>query len=168
MSLIAVPFNVLFLIPMSDNKLMQLNTLTCHIIYFPISILLTLYFIVIASLFTPFAYVKHAFRLIKTLTASDESMDELSEKLNRVFTIVIFILGGPFILVVSNLIDIPRFWYNLYTKPTNFKQKVNTEVLSKRTIGIFATCCKESASEADPKLYAEDKTVDFVGLNKKI
>ena len=44
-------------------------------------------------------------------------MDELSEKLQRAFTIIYFIIAGPVVLVLSIPIDSFIFFYNLYTKP---------------------------------------------------
>jgi pilus assembly protein TadC len=44
-------------------------------------------------------------------------MDELHEKLNRVFTILKFILSGPFILSLSIFVDTINFFMNLFYEP---------------------------------------------------
>ena len=51
------------------------------------------------------------------MTDSDETMDELHEKLNRVFTILKFILSGPFILSLSIFVDTINFFMNLFYEP---------------------------------------------------
>ena len=52
------------------------------------------------------AYFIHTFSLIQTITDSDETMDEFSEKLERVRTILLFIATGPFILIGCLIIDV--------------------------------------------------------------
>jgi len=44
-------------------------------------------------------------------------MDELHEKLNRVYTIFKFILAGPFILTLSIFVDTINFFMNLFYEP---------------------------------------------------
>lgn len=69
-------------------------------------------------------------------------MDELSEKLERVKTIIIFIATGPFLLMGTLFLDIITFWVNLYTVPHDAeKEHVNTSVLSKKTVEIFKESC---------------------------
>ena len=168
MNFLTAPLKLLFLLPMSDQKLIKLNSFICHIIYFPVSVVLTISFCVSATLFTPFAYINHIIRLIDTLTNNDETMDEISEKLRRFQSIVLFVVFGPFILVFGNILDFYRFWINLYSKPYNIKDGANMNVLSQRTIEIFVKSCNECASEIDPKIYKDNKAVNFVTLNKKI
>jgi hypothetical protein len=89
----------------------------CHLLYLPISIGCVTYFSIKNILLVPVAYVAHFFALVETVTDSDETMDELSEKLERIYTIIKFaIFGFPFLMGASFL-DIFKFWKNLYSKP---------------------------------------------------
>jgi hypothetical protein len=63
----------------------------------------------------PFAYLIHTFTLIKTLTDSDETMDDFNEKFRRFMTIFKFILIGPIYLMISIPINAFVFFYNMYS-----------------------------------------------------
>lgn len=84
--------------------------------YAPLGFFITFGFTIINMLQIPVAYVNHVIVLIQTITNSDETMDELSEKLKRVVTIFKFIIFGPFFLILSIPINSFVFYYNLYTK----------------------------------------------------
>lgn len=86
-------------------------------IYFPISLILTFVFEIMNIFLVPLAYIKHLGVLIDSVANSDETMDELSEKLQRVFTIIKFAIIGLPLLIFACLLDAVNFWHNLYTKP---------------------------------------------------
>lgn len=117
MNVLIVPFQWVTVFPMKEENLIKFNMFLCHLLYFPIGAILTMVFSFMNFLIMPFTYIIHTINLIKTLTDSDETMDELTEKLRRVRTIAEFILLGPIILPTSLIIDMFNFWYNLYTKP---------------------------------------------------
>ena len=79
---------------------------------------------------TPLAYVGHTLSLIQTITNSDETMDEFSEKIRRVMTILKFIISGPILLPVSVLINSFNFFINLYKQPRDIKE-VETNIISR-------------------------------------
>jgi hypothetical protein len=91
---------------------------------------------------TPIAYFKHIYVLTFTILDSDETMDELSEKLFRVWTIVKWIVGGPMILMYSCISDLFKFHRNLYTKPIDADQVLDPNILSKQTVLYFVEVCK--------------------------
>ena len=91
----------------------------------------------------PLSYLNHIYVLILTITDSDETMDELSEKLERALTIVKFIFVGPLILTLAIFTDLYKFWINLYTKPLDADCKINKKVVSKESIELFVSCCHE-------------------------
>jgi len=55
--------------------------------------------------------------LIQTITGANENMDDTSEKLNRLYTIIVFFLFGLPILLISIPVDGFVFFYNLFTSP---------------------------------------------------
>lgn len=91
--------------------------------------------------FVPLAYVGHVFALIQTVTDSDETMDELEEKIERVKTIFKFILIGPFMLTFSIITDAYKFWINLYTQPSDSEAEVNLNLITKESIELFQVTC---------------------------
>ena len=105
---------------LSDSVLKAYNKFLCHLLYFPLAISFTVFFTFINIFLMPIAYFKHCFILIQTLTDSNETMDDLSEKIRRLFTIIKFIFGGPIILIISIFSDMIIFLYNLYTEPLEF------------------------------------------------
>ena len=117
MNLMILPFWWLTLFPLKDEFLIKYNKFLCYLLYFPIALTFTIYFAVMTTIYAPIAYFSHTLALIQTLTDADETMDELSEKLQRALTIIYFIIAGPIVLVFSIPIDSFIFFYNLYTKP---------------------------------------------------
>lgn len=116
-NLLILPFQIITFIPMSEESLKLFNLFLCHVLYLPIGVVVTICFAIMDLAIMPWAYIGHTFTLIKTITDSDETMDELSEKVRRVFTIIKFIMLGPIILPLSIILDMMKFWWNLYTKP---------------------------------------------------
>jgi hypothetical protein len=62
----------------------------------------------------------HIINLVNTIANADETMDELSEKIKRVMTIIKFIFVGPFILLACIPLSSLKFLINLYYEP-NYK-----------------------------------------------
>jgi hypothetical protein len=89
----------------------------CLILYLPLAFIFTSVFIIIDIILVPLSYFKLILAFIQTITDSDETMDELHEKLNRVYTIFKFILFGPFILTFSIFVDTINFFMNLFYEP---------------------------------------------------
>jgi len=79
----------------------------------------------------PLAYAMHTIALIQTLTDSDETMDEFDEKLMRFFTIIKFIIIGPFYLIVSIPANAIVFFYNLYTKAHDADKSVDEKLFTR-------------------------------------
>jgi hypothetical protein len=122
-NLFILPFQWITIFLKDYHTLVAYNNFLCHLLYFPLALTITLAFSVINCLYLPLAYVAHIGSLIETLTDSDETMDELSEKIQRVFTIFKFILLGPIVLLFSVPIDMLVFFGNLYTRPSNTSAK---------------------------------------------
>lgn len=121
------------------------------------------------AIYVPIAYVKHTAALIETLTDSDETMDEFHEKLARFFTIVKFILFGPFILVFAIPIDAGNFFKNLYTKPYVEKFDPSQEAVSQNALDVFESSCKEQLKIQRRQPDCQGSTlVPFVRLNKQL
>ena len=106
MNVMIFPFWWMTLLPLPEWFLIKFNMFLCYLLYFPISIFLTILFTIIDLSYVFPAYFVHTMSLIQTITDSDETMDELSEKLERVKTILLFIATGPFILIACLIIDI--------------------------------------------------------------
>ena len=73
---------------LDGEKLIRYNRWICYLLYLPIGIIITILFSIENFLMVPVAYVSHLIVLVETLTDADETMDELSEKLTRVGTII--------------------------------------------------------------------------------
>jgi len=126
---------------MPEEYLIIYNTFLCNLLYAPIGILFLVVFTIGNICFLPLAYVGHVFALIQTVTDSDETMDELEEKIERVKTIFKFILVGPFLLTLSVITDAYKFWRNLYTQPTDAEEEVNLNLITKESIELFQVTC---------------------------
>ena len=85
----------------------------------------------------PFAYFFHTLALIKTLTSSDETIDELSEKINRFKTILKFMFLGPIYLLVSIPVNAFVFSYNIYTASNEVKEQNILNMFSKESLDHF-------------------------------
>ena len=85
----------------------------------------------------PFAYLLHTLALVKTLTSSDETMDELSEKINRFKTIVKFMFIGPIYLLVSIPVNAFVFSYNIYTASNDDSDQNIQNIFSKESLEQF-------------------------------
>lgn len=147
LNLMILPFWWITLLPWSEDLLKKylydFNQFLCHLLYFPLAIILTCFFILICLFYAPIAYAKHTIVLIETLTDSDETMDEFHEKLERFFTILKFAFFGPFILLSTVPIDAVNFFKNLYTKPYVEKYDSSSESISLETLEVFELSCKE-------------------------
>jgi hypothetical protein len=152
---------------LKDKQLKQFNHLMCLLIYFPISVLICLYFLIQSIIVTPIAYTKHIYVLTLTILDSDETMDELSEKLQRVYTIVKWVLLGPFYLLIACLSDTYKFYINLFSKPLDADEVLNPYVLSRNTVQMFVDVCKEILVESNKKTDKFSSEVNFIDLNKK-
>jgi len=80
LNVIIVPFQWISFF-LKDEKLKKFNTALCHVIYFPFSIVFCLIFFVSSAMVSSFTYLNHIYVLTLTILDSDETMDELSEKL---------------------------------------------------------------------------------------
>lgn len=58
------PFELLTIFPFSDEFLKKYNTFLCHLIYLPVMVTVTTYFIIANVLWIPFAYLKQTLLLI--------------------------------------------------------------------------------------------------------
>mgnify|MGYP004492100483 CR=1 FL=1 len=64
-------------------------------------------------------------------------MDEFEEKVERVKTILKFIIVGPFMLGLSVFLDAYKYWINLYTQPSDSEEEVDLDLISKESIELF-------------------------------
>lgn len=136
-------------------------------IYLPIGIFICLFFLSYSIVYTPLAYFQHIYVLTLTILDSDETMDELSEKLQRIYTIIKWIILGPFFLLFSCISDLIKFYINLFTKPLDADVTLNPHVLSKSTVKLFVDVCKEILVETNKGAVKFSNEVNFIDLNKK-
>ena len=123
LNIMIFPFQWVTMFPIfEEENLILYNTFLCHLLYFPIGVTVTCVFTIRNIIIMPFAYFGHTLALIQTITNSDETMDELSEKFERFLTILKFIIIGPILLPVSVLINMFNFFINLYKKPRDHKE----------------------------------------------
>ena len=99
--------------------------------------MITTFFVLWNTIQFPFAYLVHTLALIQTITDSDETMDEFSEKMQRVLTIFKFIVAGPFILMLSIPVNGFVFFYNMYTKAHDADVRVDEKIFTKASLEIF-------------------------------
>ena len=137
LDIVTLPFQLLTILPLSESFLTNYNSFLCHVLYFPIALVFTITFIIVNIVLTPIAYVSHIISLIQTITNSDETMDEFSEKLNRVFTIIKFILFGMFYLIFAIFANTAIFFYNLYTLPEEASMPVEFTKISDASLTLF-------------------------------
>jgi len=64
LNLMIAPFELLTIFPFSDEFLKKYNTFLCHLIYLPVMVTVTTYFIIANVLWIPFAYLKQTLLLI--------------------------------------------------------------------------------------------------------
>jgi hypothetical protein len=102
-----------------------------------VAIIVTTWFTSVNMVMLPIGYVSHLLSLIRTITNSDETMDEFDEKLDRVKTIMKFIVVGPFYILWSLPLDTYVFWKNLKTKDYDPDAIGIRLVLDKETFTIF-------------------------------
>lgn len=140
-NLFIMPFQPLVLFPIPEKYLIIYNTFLCHLIYFPIGFIQLIMFTFANCIFVPLAYFGHVLALIQTVTDSDETMDELEEKIERVKTILKFIVIGPLLLVGSVFLDAYKYWINLYTQPSDSEEEVDLNLISKESIELFQVTC---------------------------
>lgn len=95
-NLLIFPFQWISFVAKDESFLREFNHRLCLILYFPVAIIVTVSFTVFNIALLPIAYVSHILALVGTITNSDETMDEFSEKMARVVTILKFIVLGPF------------------------------------------------------------------------
>lgn len=166
-NLMILPFWWVTVFPLNDSFLRSYNTFLCHLLYLPVGLVITTCFTLGNLILMPLAYFKHILSLINTLTDSDETMDELSEKIRRVLTIIYFIVLGPIILTLSIPINFIVFFCNLYTKPLDADKQPNIKMLSKMSIQVLTACCNECLAE-HRRVTGKQRTthVNFVTLNK--
>ena len=83
-NLMILPFWWITLLPWSEQMnqyLYHYNLFLCHLLYLPLGLTFTACFTIQNICYVPIAYCKHIIVLVQTLTNSDETMDEMSEKL---------------------------------------------------------------------------------------
>ena len=102
--------------------------------------MLTTFFTIYNTLHIPFAWIKHTSALIGTLTSGNETMDELSEKLARVQTIILFFIFGPIFLVLAIPCDSFVFFYNLYTIPI-VDEEDDEDLITQNELDLFQLSC---------------------------
>ena len=95
-------------------------------------------------------------------------MDELSEKLERVLTIIKFIFFGPFVLFFSIPVDTFVFFYNLYTMPKEASLPFQFDKISQKAMDIFQQECTDYLREYRKETGSSDSRVPFVNLNKRL
>jgi hypothetical protein len=169
LNLLIFPFQWIQLLPLGENFLVWYNNFLCHIMYLPINLVLTMSFTVVNVIQMPFAYLIHTLALIKTLTDSDETMDDFSEKFQRFITIVKFILVGPIYLLLSIPVNAFVFFYNMYTIAHDTGDNQIQNVFSKESLEQFSLTCERTLMETR-KETGDLKTneVNFVRLNKAL
>jgi len=167
MNLMILPFWWVTLLPLKEEFLIKYNKFLCYLLFFPVALTFTICFMVMTSLYAPVAYISHTLALIRTLTDADETMDELSEKLQRAFTIVQFIIAGPIIFAFSIPIDTFVFFYNLYTKPLIDSDDNDKSMITDNGLEQFKISCIEclKASRQETGKFSSNK-VKFNRLNK--
>lgn len=132
---------------MGDKFLIAYNKFLCHCLYFPIALTFMTIFTFLNILYVPIAYFKHTITLIRTLTDGDETMDEFSEKMTRLQTIIIFIFTAPVIFIMSVPMDSVVFFRNMYTSPHNYGDEADWNLISEKALEIFQTCCASCLKE---------------------
>ena len=116
LNIVILPFQWLTIFPLSPEFLKKYDTFMCHLLYAPVGLAVTLFFTIVNIVMLPIVYLKHIYVLMETLMSKDETIDEFSEKVKRIKTILKFIFFGPFVLLCSIPSDFYIFIYNLYTK----------------------------------------------------
>ena len=145
-NLMILPFWWITLLPWTESLkkyLYHYNLFLCPLIYLPLGLFFTAFFTIQNLAYVPVAYFKHALVLIQTLTDSDETMDEFSEKVTRFFTIIKFIFVAPFILMIAIPIDMVVFFKNLYSMPATDEWADYKDVITPKSIEILQESCQE-------------------------
>jgi len=117
-NLMILPFWWVTLLPWSEEMIKyreNFNLFLCHLMYLPLGLTFTFFFTLMNICYVPIAYIKHVVVLIQTLMDSDETMDDIQEKVMRFWTIIKFIILAPFLLMMSVPIDMVVFHKNLYS-----------------------------------------------------
>lgn len=123
-NLLILPFQWVTVFAKDEEFLLRFNNYLCLLLYYPVAVVITLCFTVLNIAIIPFAYASHLLALISTITNSDETIDEFSEKVTRMVTILKFFLFGLFYQIASIPLDTRVFWINL------FEQDVDPDAIS--------------------------------------
>lgn len=170
-NLMILPFWWVTLLPWTEQLMKyqtHYNLFLCHLLYLPLGLTFTIFFTIQNFGYIPIAYFKHTLVLIQTLTDSDETMDEFSEKVTRFFTIIKFIFFAPFLLAIAVPIDMIVFFKNLYSHPTDDDQD-GYEIITQKSIEILQQSCQEVLKEKQEQTKDKGSTkVNFVLLNKRL
>jgi hypothetical protein len=138
-------------------------------LYFPIAIVITTYFTILNSMYIPVAWIKHTLALISTLTSGNETMDEWSERVVRMQTILLFFIFGPIFLILAIPVDSFVFFYNLYTIPREEIEDKDDLITCDELNTFQETCTETLRYERFINGKNEVKTkINFIKINKSL
>jgi hypothetical protein len=147
-NLLILPFQGFMFYPFDDETYKRYNEQLCKILYFPVAVIVTTFFTLLNLLIFPFSYLTHLWALINSILNSDEQMDDLSEKIQRVYTILKFAVAGPFFLLYSVPVDTYVFFINMYTQDPESASEEDTSKFTEKAINILIAILNENIEES--------------------
>ena len=95
-------------------------------------------------------------------------MDELDEKLKRVFTIFKFIIFGLFILLFSVFIDSYNFFINLFYEPDFNEHSENACKITQKGLDTYVKSIKDILKKARKNPDFSGSKIPFVEITLKL
>jgi len=109
--------------------------------YIPIGIISTMKFGLCNIFYSPVAYLIHLFRLFLIVIKKESGHESISRRLS---TFLKFLIVGPFFLLLSGIVDIGNFFYNLFTVPEHDEwTHHDTKFISIETLISLDKTCDE-------------------------
>mmetsp|Transcript_8018 Transcript_8018/g.7094 ORF Transcript_8018/g.7094 Transcript_8018/m.7094 type:complete len:848 (+) Transcript_8018:309-2852(+) len=120
-------FSPLFFFMKNTRKL---NEFICYISYIPIMCVVSILFIVLNIVILPLAYFKGV--LVKFQFLFNKKVE--IPVLQRILTMIIFVIFGPIILILNLCVDIYVFFLHLFQRNINYrKEKSKVQFISSQT-----------------------------------
>ena len=144
LNILIIPFAWLYFIIEDDETLKKFNTCLCHLMYFPIAVILSIVFTVFNTLLMPVALMNHL--LILTLKIFDTTTSKST--CEKIGTVLKFLLLGSLYLVMALVLDPIKFVYNLYTdKESSIYTTQQSLSITMESFNKFEEVCQEITIE---------------------
>jgi hypothetical protein len=121
-NLLVLPFMPLFIYTRHPKKVRRLNNILVKVIFSPFAIIYGVFFALGNLLMMPFAYVYVLYCKIKLVF----HRDLVQERYKRALSFLVYLMFGPVLLSVSQMVDIYYFFVHLFSIQTG---NINSDLI---------------------------------------